>query len=89
MPLICAPNLWNKISKITKNKNLPLGCIMMELILILIVLKHLMKLSETFLKNNFVKENYLDEHKLDNLIINKYQSFIKSIIIKYKKILSK
>ena len=38
-----------------------------------------------FLKNKFVKENYLDEHKLDNYIINKYQSFIKSIIIKYKK----
>ena len=42
-----------------------------------------------FLKNKFVKEKILDEHKLDNLIINKYQSFIKSIIIKYKKILSK
>ena len=87
MPLICAPNLWNKISKNYKKKQTSTSRMHNDGINFNLDSPEAFDeiIWKLFLKNKFVKENYLDEHKLDNYIINKYQSFIKSIIIKYKK----
>ena len=87
MPLICAPNLWHKISKNHKRKQKSSSRMHNDGIIFNLDSPEAFDeiIWKLLLKNKFIKEKYLDEHVLDNLVINKYQSFIKSIITKYKK----